>query len=151
MDTDLETFDGDHPTVKQAARVLGVDPARVRQWLKDGRLTVVEGSVPLRVDKASMLRLRDERASRPGAERPQTAKAKESALVTDLRSEVRELRGKVELLAIESGRREVLEITVSDLKQERDSLASQVALEREARIRAEALLEARGRRRWRRK
>lgn len=142
MNSSEETFEGDHPTVKQAARLLDVDPARVRQWLKDGRLEAVEGSAPLRVDKGSVLRLREHRTANPPAAKPQTSRERESALVTDLREEVRDLRSRVEVLAIESGRREVLEVTVSDLKAERDSLAAQVAAEREARIKAETLLEA---------
>jgi hypothetical protein len=120
MNEPQESQIGEHPTVRQAATLLGVDPARVRQWLKDGRLVEVEGSAPLRVEVASVLALRQARADLPRPPQVVSNKRKESDLVTDLRAEVSALRDKVETLAIEQGRREVLADVVERLQAERD-------------------------------
>lgn len=139
------TFDSDSPTVKQAAEVLKVDPARVRQWLKDGRLEAVEGSDPVRVSMDSVLRLRDLRASNPPPAPKPVRKSSEE--VEQLRAELQQERAKREALEAETrrelralehsaGRAEVLEQAVEDLKAERDSLTAQLEQLRQQQLEA---------------
>jgi hypothetical protein len=160
-----QTLQGDSTTVRNAAKVLGVDPARVRQWVRDGRLTAVEGSEPLSVTVESLLVLREQRQGKQPAPQatPRRVLAdleREAARAVSLEDELRaertarqvfeeETRRELRVLERAAGRSEVLEETVTRLQAERDSLAAQVRQEAEARIRAEADLAARSRRRWR--
>jgi hypothetical protein len=54
-------------TVAQAAKVLDVTPKRVRQLIADGRLSVVAGTSPQRLDARAVHRHRDERAKQAKA------------------------------------------------------------------------------------
>lgn len=59
-------------TVQQAAYLIGVSPARVRQWCNDGRLEFVRGVYGREIDPESCQRLIEARAEQ-AAERARQA------------------------------------------------------------------------------
>jgi len=122
----------DSYTVAEAARVLKRSPKRVRQMLKEGKLTPLPDAKPVRISASEVIAFRDtHRASKPGPRRQEVGLTYEQVLA---------LIETVSMKAIEAASGE-LKAALGVRDQAEGLLREAIAEERAGRLRAEAQAE----------